>query len=369
VERLAQGRAKVAEAEAALTNARDRYERAKKLIATQAITQQDYDDAEAGYQRAAAAHEAADQAMAELQRGARAQERASSALATRRAEAALDGARRAVPNAETGLAQGMARARMQHTTASAEALGARAGIEGAEASLEAARATEDLLRSGTREERIAQAAAGVRQAQAKLSGAEAALGNATQAYDDRIGGHQQRESVLTQLEVAEAQRAAASADLDLLLAGHTEEAIDNVRGQVRQAGAALERAKLNRDEAEIRAPCAGTVTETIADPGEIVAAGATVLTMVDLDHMWVKVYLPVTALDKVKVGNAAKITVDGAPDRSFPGEVLSVAQEAEFTPKNVQTVELRVQQVFWVKVGATDHDGVLKPGMPADAHF
>ena len=102
-------------------------------------------------------------------------------------------------------------------------------------------------------------------------------------------------------------------------------------------------------------------------PGETVSPGLPVLTLTDLDDRWVRIYVPENRIGAVSLGQGATIRSDTYPDREYRGEVIFIASEAEFTPRNVQTPEERVKLVYAVKVRITgDADYELKPGIPAD---
>jgi multidrug resistance efflux pump len=108
------------------------------------------------------------------------------------------------------------------------------------------------------------------------------------------------------------------------------------------------------------------VVETVSvRPGDLVAAGRIVVTMLEPTQLWVKVYVPETDLAKLKLGQAARVTVDGMAGHAFPGHVGQIASEAEFLPRNVQTPDDRQHQVFGVKVYVDDANGALKSGMSA----
>ncbi|HSM50821.1 MAG TPA: HlyD family efflux transporter periplasmic adaptor subunit, partial [Thermoanaerobaculia bacterium] len=121
---------------------------------------------------------------------------------------------------------------------------------------------------------------------------------------------------------------------------------------------------------ELAAPFAGLVTVRHREPGEIVPAGAAVVTLMDPDDRWVRIYVPENRLGAVALGAAVEIASDTFPDRRYRGEVAHVASEAEFTPKNVQTAEERVRLVYAVKVRVVDDAALeLKPGLPADVRL
>jgi len=136
---------------------------------------------------------------------------------------------------------------------------------------------------------------------------------------------------------------------------------------VREAEAVLRRLETQAAELTVLSPLSGTVLDKVVEPGEVVAAGRTLVVLGDLDHPWLKIYVPETALGKVQIGAPARVFVDSFPDRPFHGTVSWIADEAEFTPKNVQTQEERVNLVYAVKITIGDAERRLKAGMPADA--
>ncbi len=97
------------------------------------------------------------------------------------------------------------------------------------------------------------------------------------------------------------------------------------------------------------------------------AAGTPVITVADLDNVWLRAYIDETDLGRVKVGQEAEVATDSYPGKTYRGRVSFIASEAEFTPKNVQTPKERVKLVYRVKVDIANPDRELKPGMPADA--
>ena len=103
------------------------------------------------------------------------------------------------------------------------------------------------------------------------------------------------------------------------------------------------------------------------EPGEIIGPGAPVVSVLDRDHRWVRIYVPEDRIGRLRIGQRASIASDTFHDRRYPGAVSAIASEAEFTPKTVQTREERVKLVYAVKVAITgDRDYQLKPGMPVD---
>ncbi|MDM7926032.1 MAG: efflux RND transporter periplasmic adaptor subunit [bacterium] len=128
----------------------------------------------------------------------------------------------------------------------------------------------------------------------------------------------------------------------------------------------LELAESGLDDATLRSPLSGVVTQLYVDRGEIARPGGPVASVADLERMWIKVYVKETDLGRVKLNSEAVIRVDSAPGREFKGRVSWISQKAEFTPKMVQTKDARSDLVYAVKVEVANPDGTLKIGMPAD---
>jgi HlyD family secretion protein len=115
------------------------------------------------------------------------------------------------------------------------------------------------------------------------------------------------------------------------------------------------------------APASGIVASKVVNAGEVVAAGTPLVIIIDLQALWLKVFIPEPEIGKLRLGLPAAVSVDAFPGRTFPASIVEISQKAEFTPKDVQTREERVKQVFAVKLAVDNADGALKPGMPADA--
>jgi len=208
---------------------------------------------------------------------------------------------------------------------------------------------------------------GVNTAQAGLDGARAALSNLYAMRNNPQELNGQVDAAETQYRVTEAAVQMAQAQLDALRAGATEEEIAAVEAQVEQAQAALDALMVLRDKLTIAAPAGGLVLERCIHEGELAAPGATLLTLGDLDEVTLTIYVPEDGLGQVHVGQQVEVRVDSFPERTFAGTVVAIAHEAEFTPRNVQTQEERVNMVFAVDVSIPNPDHALKPGLPADA--
>ena len=142
-----------------------------------------------------------------------------------------------------------------------------------------------------------------------------------------------------------------------------------VAAQVVQAEAALQLAETQLAYTRVSAPLSGTVIRRDVELGETVLPGSALMTLADLSTMEVKVYIPGPMLGKIRLAQGVDLVTDSYPDRKFRGSVATIADEAEFTPKNVQTRDERVRLVYQVKVRVQNPDGILKTGMPVDAWF
>ena len=149
--------------------------------------------------------------------------------------------------------------------------------------------------------------------------------------------------------------------------------VDNAKAQLEAAeataAAELDTLDLDADKVTVRAPVSGVVLARLIEPGEVVAAGATVFTIGQLDALRITVYLPEDRYGGVSLGEQAQVTVDTFPGDQFVAMVSRIADEAEFTPRNVQTEEGRRTMVFAVELSVMDPEQKLRPGMPASVSF
>ncbi|MGB9870165.1 MAG: HlyD family secretion protein [Anaerolineae bacterium] len=212
------------------------------------------------------------------------------------------------------------------------------------------------------------------QAWAGVNAAGAAYDGAREALDLLYRIQKNPQSLRAQVDAAEAQYRAAEAAvaqaqayLDGLEAGATPEEIAALEAQVQQAQAQLESARTVLAKLTLTAPVGGQVVEIVGHVGELASPGITLITLADLEQVALTVYVPENRLGRVQVGQRVEVRVDSFPDRVFIGRVASIATEAEFTPRNIQTADERANMVFAVKVVIPNPDRALKPGMPADA--
>lgn len=183
-----------------------------------------------------------------------------------------------------------------------------------------------------------------------------------------------REGVQTMLARIRKLLSAGSATEQQLDDLETEEAVlkaqqQVVQAQVLQAEAALQVAQTQLAYTRIHAPVSGTVLRRDVEIGETVLPGSVLMALADMSIMEVKVYVPGPMLGRIRLGERVEMVTDSYPDRRLSGSVATIADEAEFTPKNVQTRDERVRLVYQVKVRVPNPDGILKTGMPVDAWF
>jgi HlyD family secretion protein len=119
----------------------------------------------------------------------------------------------------------------------------------------------------------------------------------------------------------------------------------------------------------INSPLAGTVLERLVEPGEFAAPGSTLLVVAPLDQLDLKIYVPENLYGRIGLRQTYPVTVDSFPGETFEGTVRFISDQAEFTPRNVQTTDSRQTTVYAVKLDLAPSGGKLKPGMPADVHL
>lgn len=224
----------------------------------------------------------------------------------------------------------------------------------------------DLAEAGSRAQDIAQARQNVRDAQDDLSQKQRDYERYEALYQkDEIEG-QMVDQAKTAIERAQATLDRLQQALNELIEGTRKEQIAVDQADVQQATqtAAISRVKLGYTT--LAAPFGGVITVREAELGEVVGAGTPIYTLADLQHIWVRLYVPETNLAQVHWGQDCDITTDTYPGKTYHGKVSFISSEAEFTPKTVQTTAERVTLVYQIKVDVDNPNLELKPGMPAD---
>lgn len=151
--------------------------------------------------------------------------------------------------------------------------------------------------------------------------------------------------------------------------GSRKEDVAIARANLNQANANLGLSEVNLSYTVLRAPSTGIVTVRQAELGEVVSPGSPVVTVSDLDHIWLRAYIAETDLGRIHWGQDAAVTTDTYPGKQYHGRISFISSTAEFTPKSVQTYKERVTLVYRIKIDIDNKSHELKPGMPADAHI
>ncbi len=237
------------------------------------------------------------------------------------------------------------------------------------AEVRAAEAALAELETGSRPEEIAQAEAVVRRTQADMTRARADLKRLKALYEQDNVSVQDYDAATTSVAVTEAKLREAQEQLRLVKKGPRVEKIDRARAQLQQAKESLSLAETRMSYAALASPLTGLALSHNIEPGEFVAAGTPIVTVGDLEHVWLRAYVNETDLGRVKVGQTARVTTDSYPGKVYEGRVSFIASQAEFTPKSVQTEKERVKLVYRIKITIANPEMELKAGMPADARI
>jgi len=204
------------------------------------------------------------------------------------------------------------------------------------------------------------------EARARVSVAKERYDLAQDYHNDQLKGEYSLEVQGAKALVAQAEAGILQAEAQLTQANIN---IRTARTSVAQAEAGLDLVNLQIEKLNIYSPITGTILTRIINKGEIISAGFSTITVGDLTQLTVTVYLPENRYGEVKIGDLADLFVDSFPDKLFDAEVIRIADQAEYTPRNVQTQEERQNTVYAVKLAVKDLPGNLKPGMPADVTF
>lgn len=241
----------------------------------------------------------------------------------------------------------------------------------AEAELAAQRQVVERLRSGSRPEEIEQAKANLRSARADAANAERQYQRFQQLYKESSGGavsSQDVDNAEATLEIAAARAEANKATLELAIAGPRKEEIAEAEARLRAGEAELAFLRQELKDSQLISPVNGIVRSRIMEPGEMASPQRAVVQLAIVDPKWVRAYVSEPDLGKVRPGAKATITVDSFPERQFSGWIGFISPVAEFTPKPVQTEELRTSLVYEVRVFVDDSQDELRLGMPATVH-
>lgn len=239
--------------------------------------------------------------------------------------------------------------------------------QGALAARAQAAAELRLRLAGARKEDIAELQAQIRSVEADLGGAQKDLERMQGLLDSGSGTTKARDDAQTRRDSLQARLASMRQALARLQAGSRAEEIDAARARLAAVEAQIAQLDQQIADATVVAPLAAVVTEKVAEPGELVQVGSSLVVLTNLKEPWLTVYVSALDLPKLRLGQQADAVTDDGQSRE--GRITFIASQAEFTPKNVQTRDERIKLVYKVKVGLPNDDGLFKPGMPAEARF
>ena len=240
---------------------------------------------------------------------------------------------------------------------------------GAQADLDANRAVLDQLEEGTRKEQIEALRALYKAAESRMKNATDEFNRYVPLYREGAISKSTYDSREMALRVATEEYNNALERLREAESGPREQEIRAAREKWERAKWELARIKLDIEHSMLTTPVTGVVLVKANELGEVVLPGATVATVAEIDEVWLKGYVGESDLCIVKLGQSAEVTTDTFPGKVYKGIVTFISSRAEFTPKNVQTKEERVKQVYRVKITIPNPDQELKIGMPSEGYI
>jgi len=226
-----------------------------------------------------------------------------------------------------------------------------------------------LTLAGTREQEVRASQQSMIDAQADLEQKKLDNDRAQELFAKDEIAAQDRDQAATALKRAEATFQATQQRYNEALEGSRKEDIAIARANLAEADADLGLSRVNESYTTLRAPSTGVIAVRQAELGEVVVPGSPVVTLDDLDHIWLRAYVAEPDLGRIRWGQDASITTDSFRGKQYRGRISFISPDAEFTPKSVQTYAERVTLVYRIKIDIDNPNHELKPGMPADAHL
>ncbi len=234
----------------------------------------------------------------------------------------------------------------------------------AKALMDAQREILQRLQTGPRPQEIAQAEAEVQAANVDVENARKRVNRLQQTSSTGATTQQDLDDATAALNIAEAALNVRQKALELLKEGFRSEEIAEARARLAASEARIEIINTRLEDTSLAAPSAGTVQSRIMEPGEMTRPGQAVLVIALTEPKWIRAYLPEPQLGRVRNGMPAHILSDSFPGKSYNGSVSFISPEAEFTPKTVQTEDLRTHLVYEIRILVDDPENELRLGMP-----
>jgi len=239
-------------------------------------------------------------------------------------------------------------------------------FELAKATLNSAQAKLNKLLAGSRPEELREAEAALHQAQFDLENKQAHYERMKVLFEGHVIPKETLDNAEAGYKIAKATVQRATENYKLVKEGPRKEDIEDAKAQVEQARASLKLAETQLSYTVLNSPLSGVVLVKSSEMGEVVNPGTSIITLADLENVWLKAYIPETDLSKVKWGQEVIVTTDLRPKKEYKGKISFISSQSEFTPKSIQTEKERVTLVYRIKVDIPNPDRELKPGMPAD---
>ncbi len=226
-----------------------------------------------------------------------------------------------------------------------------------------------LTLAGTRQQEARALEQNMFDAQADLEEKKIDLDRAKSLFAKDEVSAQERDLAATAVKRAEAIYQSAQQRYSEAVEGSRKEDIAIAQANLKQSQTNLGLSRVELGYTVLHAPTAGVISVREAELGEVVSPGSPVVTIDDLDHIWLRAYVAETDLGRIHFGQTAAITADTYPGKQYRGRIAFISPDAEFTPKSVQTNAERVTLVYRIKIDIENPNHELKPGMPADARI
>jgi len=238
-----------------------------------------------------------------------------------------------------------------------------------ERAISAQKAANEILRdlkAGARKEEVASAVASLEAAEATYKKSFDDLKRAEELFKEGAASKDFLEKAFLQLDTTKTNRDMTKEKLDLLKAGTRINVVESAKYAVQQAQHSVDELMFIKTDSRTFSPIDGIITLRSAEPGEVIASGTPVLTVINPVDCYVRIYISEKVLGQVSIGQEIEVFTDSFPDKAFKGKLTYISSEAEFTPRNIQTQDERVKLVYAAKVTIKNDDLMFKPGMPVD---
>lgn len=242
-------------------------------------------------------------------------------------------------------------------------------FELAKATFHSAQARLNKLLAGSRPEELREAQARLNQAQFDLENKKAQYERMKALFERHVIPKEVFDNAETGYKIAQASYQMAKENYELVKEGPRREDIEDAKAQLEQARAQLKLSETQLSYTTLFSPISGVVLVKSAEIGEVVNPGTSIITLADIENVWLRAYIPETELGKVKWGQEVIVTTDMTPRKEYHGKITYISSQAEFTPKSIQTEKERVTLVYRIKISIQNKQKELKPGMPAEGRI